>query len=268
MELQESLAEYEQRKIAVFAISYDSVDVLGGFAQKYNVTYPLLSDEGSVVIRRLGMLNKRLDEHQAFYGMPVRDDQRGVPYPGSFVLDEQGIVIERRFEDSYRIRPTAVGLLESAFGEVSGRYGPEARAAGDGVAVRAYLDSATYRVFQQLRLTVEVQIEPGLHVYGRPIPDGYVPLSVEVAPIEGVEIGPLEAPTPSPFQMVGLDEKFTVYDGLVRLTVPLTFPTAAGDVTIEAAVRYQACGATECLLPATLRLSLPLTRLNHVERPN
>jgi peroxiredoxin len=189
VELQEGLAEYEQRDIAVFAISYDSVDVLSGFAQKYNISYPLLSDEGSVVIRRLGMLNERLAEHQAFYGIPVRDDQQGVPYPGSFVLDEQGVVVERRFQDSYRVRPTALGLLESAFGEISGGHGPEDRAAGGGVAVRAYLDSSTYRAFQQLRLTFEVQVEPGLHVYGRPIPDGYVPLSVEVAPIEGVEVG-------------------------------------------------------------------------------
>jgi DsbC/DsbD-like thiol-disulfide interchange protein len=91
---------------------------------------------------------------------------------------------------------------------------------------------------------------------------------VEVAPVEGVEVGPLDAPSPSLFQVAGLHEQFVVYDGLVRLTVPLTFPTATGDVTIEAAVRYQACSATECLLPGTLRRRLPVTRLNHVERPN
>jgi peroxiredoxin len=268
VELQESLAEYQQREIAVFAISYDSVAVLGGFAEKFGIRYPLLADEGSVVIKRLGMLNERVAEHHAFYGVPMRDDVWGVPYPGSFILDKQGVVVKRRFEDSYRVRPTAVATLETAFGEISGWHGPEDRAAGEGVTARAYLDSPTYRVFQRLRLTVELQIVPRLHVYGRPIPDGYIPLSIEVAPIEGVEVGPLEAPTPTPFQVTGLDEQFMVYDGLVRLAVPLTFPKAVGNVTVEVLVRYQACSATECLMPGVLRLSVPLTVLNHIERPN
>jgi len=267
VELQASLAEYEQREIAVFAISYDSPAVLGAFAEKYGIRYPLLADEGSVAIRRLGMLNERVAEHHAFYGVPMRDDVYGVPYPGVFVLDEQGTVVERRFEDSYRVRETAVGLLEAAFGEISGSHGTEARAAGDGVTARAYLDSPTYRVMQRLRLTVELQVGPGLHVYGQPIPDGYTPLTVEVAPIDGLVVGVTEAPAPTPLQVAGLDERFVVYDGAVKLTVPLTFGQAAGDLTLEVVVRYQACSATDCQPPGEIRFALPVTVLNHVERP-
>ena len=273
MELQESLAEYERHGIAAFAISYDSVDVLGAFAEKFGIRFPLLSDEGSVVIRRLGLYNERVPEHHAFYGMPMRDDVWGVPYPGTFILDEQGIVVERRFEDSYRIRETAVGVLETAFGGTSGSHGAEDRAAGrvypdvgGGVLARAYLDSSTVRVFQRLRLTVELQIEPGLHVYGEPIPDGYIPLAVEVAPIEGLEVGPLEAPTPHRFQVTGLDEQFLVYEGTVQVKVPLTFIAVTEDLTVEVAVRYQACSATDCRMPETLRFRLPVTWLPHVER--
>src|SRR4051794_14788835 len=153
----------------------------------------------------------------------MRDDVYGVPYPGVFILDEQGVVVERRFEDSYRVRETAVGLLEAAFGEISGRHGAEARAEGEGVAARAYLDSPTYRLLQRLRLTVELRVAPGLHVYGQPIPDGYIPLTVEVAPLDGLEVGPTEAPTPTPFQVAGLDEQFAVYDGTAKLAVPLVF---------------------------------------------
>lgn len=279
MELQESLAEYERHGIAAFAISYDSVDVLGAFAEKFGIQFPLLSDEGSVVIRRLGLYNERVQEHHAFYGVPMRDDVRGVPYPGTFILDEQGVVVERRFEDSYRIRETAVGILEAAFGGASASHGAEDRAAGQvypacpdegrvggGVLARAYLDSSTFRVFQRLRLTVELQIEPGLHVYGEPIPDGYIPLSVEVAPIEGLEVGMLEVPPPRPFQVTGLDEQFFVYEGKVQVTVPLTFIAVTEDQTLDVAVRYQACTATDCRVPETLRLRLPVTWLPHVER--
>jgi hypothetical protein len=242
--------------------------VLRAFAEKYGVQYPLLADEGSVVIRRLGLLNERVAEHHAFYGVPMRDDVYGVPYPGSFVLDERGVVVERRFADSYRVRETAVGLLEAAFGGTSDSHGAEGRAAGSGVTAWAYLDSPTYRLMQRLRLTVELQIESGLHVYGEPIPDGYVPLSVEVAPVNGLEAGPLDVPPPAPFEVAGLDEPFVVYDGAVRATMPLTFTSADDDQTVDVTVRYQACSATDCRPPETLRCRLPVRKLAHVERPN
>ena len=275
MELQESLAEYERHGIAVFAISYDSVEVLSGFAEKFGIRFPLLGDEGSAVIRRLGLLNERVAEHHAFYGVPMRDDVWGVPYPGLFILDEQGIVVERRFTDSYRVRETAVGILETAFGGISASHGAEARASGQmypdlggGVLARAYLDSPTLRVFQRLRLTVELQIEPGLHVYAEPVPNGYIPLSVEVAPLEGLEVGPLESSTPSPFEVAGLEERFFVCDGTVKVSLPLTFTVATEDQVVEAVVRYQACSSTDCRLPEALSFRLPLTWLPHIERAN
>src|SRR5688572_16471430 len=98
------------------------------------------------------MLNDRVAEHHAFYGVPMRDDVHGVPYPGAFLLDEQGVVAEKRFQDSYRMRETGVALLEEGFGLESAAHGAEARAATDDVLVRAYLDSPAYHSFQRLRL--------------------------------------------------------------------------------------------------------------------
>ncbi len=250
----------------MFAISYDPADALGAFAAKYGIAYPLLSDEGSATIRRLGLLNEQVGEHHAFYGVPLREGVYGVPYPGTFILDEQGVVVEKRFEDSYRERETGAGILESAFGIETSVHGPEARADAEGVALRAYLDSDTYRSMQRLHLTVELALAPSLHVYAQPVPEGYVPLTVEVAPIDGLEVGELEGPTPRPFRVDGLDEAFVVYEGTVRLGVPLTFTQRGEDQTIVVTVRYQACTATECFVPAMVRLELPLKVVNHVER--
>lgn len=92
--------------------SYDPVDVLANFAQRHVITYPLLSDEGSKAITSLGLLNRHVAEQHAYYGVAVRDQHHGVPYPGIFVLDENGMVIDKVFEQSYRVRPTAGGVLE------------------------------------------------------------------------------------------------------------------------------------------------------------
>jgi DsbC/DsbD-like thiol-disulfide interchange protein len=175
------------------------------------------------------------------------------------------VVAERRFFDSYRERETAAGVLESSFGLESSLRGPEVRVSTDGVAVRAYLDSETYHRHQRLRLTVELEIEPDLHVYGQPIPTGYLPLSLEVAPHDVLEVGPLELPPPRPFCLAGLDEQLFVYEGRVTLARPLTFLDRADDLTIAATLRYQVCSDTDCFPPGSLELRLPLRVENHVE---
>ncbi len=253
------MADFEHDGIAVFAISYDSVSVLAGFAEKHGIAYPLLSDEGSVVITRLGMLNDRVYEQHAAYGVAPREQHMGTPYPGVFLLDERGVVIDRRFQQSYRERETAVGLLEQGFGGHASTHGSEHRGGSAGVAVRAALDSETFRFFQRLWLTVELTVDPGLHIYGRPIPDGFVPLSVEVAPAENVTVGEPVWPRPHPFRIEGLGEQFQVYEGTVTLALPVTFTARdMGDQTVRVTVRYQACSDADCLMPAAVSLELPV----------
>ena len=41
----------------MFAISYDTVEALGRFADHYGVEYPMLSDSESRVIKEFGILN-------------------------------------------------------------------------------------------------------------------------------------------------------------------------------------------------------------------
>ena len=147
------MPDFERDTIAVFAISYDAVDVLRGFADKHGITYSLLADEGSKVMRDLGVLNEHVYEHHAAYGIPKQDRHWGVPYPGVFLLDEQGQVIQKRFQQSYRERETGVGLLEQGFGLQSSLRRPEAVAKTQGVAVHASLDAANYRPKSRMHVT-------------------------------------------------------------------------------------------------------------------
>lgn len=211
------------------------------------------------MIRELGLFNERIHEQHAVYGIAQNDRAWGVPYPGIFLLDDQGRVIEKRFQNSYRERETGAGVLEQGFHVQSSLHGAQAEAKSDGVAVRASLDSETYSFFQRLWLTVELTIEPGLHVYGRPIPEGYIPLSIEVAPIDGVTVGEPEWPAPHPFRVEGLDEQFMVYEGTVSVSLPVTLALrGAGDQTLHVTVRYQACSTSDCLMPTAVTLELPV----------
>lgn len=121
------------------------------------------------------------------------------------------------FYGSYRERDTGAGLIAEPLGILDGDRAAEMAADGDAVRVRAWLDSPTYCAFQRLRLTVELTVAPGFHVYGAPIPHGYVPLSVEVALIEGLEMRPVRWPSPHPFRVEGLHEAFWVHEGTVQV---------------------------------------------------
>ena len=254
--------------IALYAISYDSVQILSAFAAKHGIAYPLLADEGSHVMRRLGLINERVQEDHAFYGIGPNPRHVNLPYPGIFVLDRHGVVTGKRFHESYRVRDTGAGAIADLLGLTPAAHGAVADTARDGVQVRAWLDSPTYAFFQRLRLTVELRIDPGLHVYGRPVPEGNVPLTIAVTPIDGVEIGAPELPAPHRMTIEGLDDEFWVYEGTVRAAMPLVFgaPPGGGDHEIHVTVTFQACSDSSCALPASVRLAVPVVEAPLLER--
>jgi peroxiredoxin len=262
------LPTLREQNIALFAVSYDSGEILAAFAAKHGIAYPLLSDRGSQVMRRLGLINERVQDDHAFYGIAPNPKHVDLPYPGTFVLDRDGIVMSKRFYESYRVRDTGAAAVGDLLGLTPASHGAEADATREGVRVRAWLDSPSYAFFQRLRLTVELGIDPGLHVYGRPVPEGNVPVTVDVAPIEGLDVGPAEFPAAHRMTIEGLDDEFWVYEGTLRVRVPLIFGAApgSGDHVVRVTVTFQACSDSSCALPASVELALPITETALAER--
>ncbi len=250
-------------------MSYDPVGVLAAFASKHAITYPLLSDEGSHVFQRLGLINERVTDDHAVYGIAPNPRHQNLPYPGVFVLDERGIVTIKRFHESYRVRDTGDALLEHVLGIAGPRRETEATATGGDVTARAWLDSTTYAWYQRLHLTVELDITPGLHLYASPAPAGMIGMEIDVTPMTGVDVGPAEWPEPHEDRIDGVPDTLLVHEGRVRGVVPLTFsgPQGGGDRTIEAVVRFQACSDTECWPPSSLSLAVRVSEAGLVGRP-
>lgn len=245
------------------------MDILRTFADAHGIAFPLLSDHGSHVMRRLGLINERVAEDHAVYGIAANPRHAGLPYPGAFALDTSGVITVKRFHESYRERDTGTGLIAEALGLFDAPSAAPAVSAGDAVRVRAWLDSPTYTFFQRLRLEVELTVAPGWHVYGAPGPDGLAALSVEVAPIAGLDVGPAAWPTPRRLEVEGGEAPLPVHDGVVRGSLPLTFTglPGAGDQALDIRVTYQACSATVCLPPAVARLTVPVSEVGLVGRP-
>src|SRR5207244_2571760 len=87
VELQQVAPALAVDGVALFAISYDSVEILRNFAATHGITYHLLSDEGSHAMRGLGLINDRVQEDHAVYGIKPNARHVNLPYPGVFVLD-------------------------------------------------------------------------------------------------------------------------------------------------------------------------------------
>lgn len=201
------------------------------------------------MIRALGLINARVQEDHAVYGIKPSPRHVDLPYPGVFVLDRDGVVRDKRFYESYREREAGGGLIAQALGIITPPATPVVGTDGPEVGARAWLDSPTYAFFQRLALTVEVAVAPGR-----------TPPSVEIEPIDGLEVGPTRWSPAGPIDGPGAGAGPRVHEGLVRGTIPLTFsaPPGGGDHVLGVTVRYQAGGEATGRGPSSIRLEVPV----------
>jgi DsbC/DsbD-like thiol-disulfide interchange protein len=232
------------------------MEALAQFAQEHGIEYPLLSDDGSKVIREFGILNTLIRPDEAIYG---------IPYPGSYLVDENGLVVEKFFHREYQMRETPLTILRSGFSvpvDLSRLTHAETEASG--VHISAALTTSQLKFMQRSDLYVHLRLPDGLHVYGQPVPEGYFATEVSVSGPEGLRIGTPRYPQARPLRIEALNEEFRVFEGDVEIVVPLVCGSRAGEgVPIDVEVRYQACSDETCFLPASERvhLDVPLGRL-------
>ncbi len=69
----------------------------------------MLSDEGSKTIDAYGIRNEAMDGKK--FGA---NDLTGIPFPGTYILDKEGVVRAKLFLERYQVRHTAEQLLEAA----------------------------------------------------------------------------------------------------------------------------------------------------------
>jgi peroxiredoxin len=77
--------------------------VLQKFSDEAKVTFPLLSDPRSRTIDAYHIRNEA-----------AKDKAEGVPNPGTFLLDREGVIRAKLFLEGYRERHTTEELLKAA----------------------------------------------------------------------------------------------------------------------------------------------------------
>ena len=246
--------------VALFAISYDSVEILRNFATAHGITYHLLSDEGSHAMRGLGLINDRVQENHAAYGIKPNPRHVNLPYPGVFVLDRDGVVTQKRFYWSYRERDTGSGLIAQALGIFAESSAPVVATNGPVVTARAWLDSPTYVFFQRVIPTSKSRsLLASTSTASRPA-TGSHPCRSRSRRSTASRWAPRCWPSPRRFTRPGFNDRLWVDEGIVRGMVPLTFAAApgGGDHMVNVTVRYQACDDASYLVPSSVQLAVPV----------
>ena len=109
--MQKDLKTIEAAGVKIVGVSYDSVEVLKTFAEKRKITFPLLSDPESKTIIAYALKNKETAGKK--FG---KVDLDGVPYPGTLLVDKDGVVRAKLFVDGYRERHSVEELAKAAEG--------------------------------------------------------------------------------------------------------------------------------------------------------
>lgn len=222
--------------------------MLARFASAHQITFPLLSDTDSVVIRRYGILNTNIPPTHTFYG---------IPFPGEYLVAPDGRVADKVFLPDYEDRATASEVLLKDFGAGIGNDAVEIKS--DETSARIQLSDSSVFSGQELAVAADFAIKPGWHIYGTPLPKGYVPTAITFDTTMVAQQS-FDFPQPRPIKFVALGETLPAYTGDFKAIgkILLREKLPAGQQKLAGELKFQECNDQICKLPQTVRFEIPI----------
>ncbi len=249
------MAAYDSAGVKLYALSYDEPDAIADYAKAGGVTFTMLSDPDSDVIRSFGILNTTIppDEHP----------WRGIPFPGVYAIDADGVIVAKFFEHNFAARSGPEQLLAAALGKEF-----ETEAAADPVeqvSVEVAFEGDRLPSGITRDIVATFRVPEGRHLYSEPAPDGLVAAAIEVDDNPGIVTYTARAPATSPLTLAGSGDTLEVYEGDVVLRLSVAQNSRALEkidgkryVTLSGKVRWQSCNDTECGLPESQDFSFQI----------
>ena len=249
------MPEVKKRGYGVASISYDSVPVLKNFADRKKLSYPLLSDPDSKIIKAFGILNEG----------PKSGFAVGIPHPGIFMITSSGKVEAKYFEEDFRERLTISALLSNKFGKPGLSAGDTAEAKN--ARITPVASSLVVRAGQHLILSLNIELPKGLHAYAPGSPEDFIPVDWKTLDNDAYRWGNLETPTAKRLAVGGEPIPVPVFEG--KFTLKREFIAAnqaklkaaadpQGTLIVPVAFRYQVCSDRQCFPPQTVSLTWKL----------
>ena len=283
MELQDRIDDLRAQGLGVAAISYDSEEVLAAFAERLGVKdVPLLSDDDSAIIRAFGIYNHiaeegigpnaedpdvKADVNQYVSVFGANPMIVGTPFPGTFIVDREGRVTSRFFEEFYRERNTAANVMLKLGTPISGIAGSTGETAH--LEISASQSNPDITVGSRFHLALDITPKPDMHVYAPGAADlGYRVIDLKLDTPSFLRLLPTEYPASEIYHFEPLDERVPVYQAPFRLVQEIIVegdPESTAQIaeidalTLTGRLDYQACDDAICFNPASVPLTWTLT---------
>jgi len=262
VELQRRYEDIKRQGLGLIAISYDSPATLKAFSDSRKIAFPLISDAGSAIIRRYGLLNETVDPKSSTYG---------IPHPGTFIVDRQGRVVSRFFEDAYQERYTVAAMLPG----INRAGAPSIKGSSAHLSATASISDAIAAPGKRLTIAADITPAKGVHLYA-PGKHTYQVVRLVVEPQPWLKIHDTVYPRSEIYHFKPLDERVEVYTKPFQLRQDVTVlatPEAQKllanreSITVTATLEYQACDDKVCFNPARIPLTFTIAVVGLDRRP-
>ena len=251
-ELQTRIADLAKNGIGLAAVSYDPVPVLADLSRRRGLTFPLLSDPGSLTIKRYGILNTTVPE--------TNQQSYGIPFPGTFMLDRRSVVTARFFEQAYQERSTVGSIMARLGNNVDVQA---TKIASPQLEITSFATDSTVAAGTQFSLVLDVRPAPGVHVYA-PGVTGYKPIALSIAAQPGIVMRSAQYPAAEDYHFKPLNEHVQVFQRPFRIVQDVVIDASPQGqaalkdmtaLTITGVLNYQACDDKVCFTPQTVPLT-------------
>lgn len=250
VDLNTQVEGFRKKGLAVASLTYDSQAILQDFGKRLGIKYAMLSDPQSKVIQAFGILNDNVDKNSPQYG---------IPFPGTYVINEKGVVTAKYFEEDFRERYSAASILTHEFGTDGAE---KTKIDTQHLILTASASEGTIAPGRRVTLTLEVDPKSKMHLYA-PGVKGYIPIDWQLAESKAISATTAVYPASRMLNLPVIKETVPVYDKPLRITRDFVLGqeneigAAIGPdriLTVEGSFRYQACDDKECYLPKSIPL--------------
>lgn len=261
--MQGARRRFESKGLRIASISYDPPETLAAFAKRAGITYAMLADPGSRLIREFRMVDPdNTANNVPDYGA------KDVAYPGYFVVSPSGRIVERFVDQRYDDRRTGNDVVATMFPELLEARGRPI--AAPHIQVSLGQTDARVTLGAHLRLLVELALPRGVHVYA-PGVAGYRPVELTFEPSPWFRVGAPAFPRAKTMTLKAIHETVPVFETQARITADVviadTFalmralagaPERRQPIAVSGHLKYQACDDKVCFLPTDVPVSWDL----------
>jgi len=254
VELQGRFAELRGLGLGVASITYDPAPVIKKFADERKIEFPLLSDADHTIVERYGILNRQYKPGERNYG---------IPHPGTFILDRDGRVVARYFEEEFQYRNTAASIALKIGRPVSGTASAARQSTPD-LDVATFLTDEAVAPGHRFSIVLDVTPKPGTHVVA-PGQHAYRVVALRLEPNDNLRVYRFTHPQSEEVAVSASNERLPAYSQRFRLVQDVAVVVNAEmrqlaqkpgtTFTVNGVLEYQACTASSCGEPRQVPLS-------------